>query len=280
MLLDGHELDGVVAQALDAREDCLAEDVVGVDVGLTRGGHANMRLVDAQRPRGNGELVLELVLFGWVPEDRVVVRVRRRALGRLHRVVRPRWDTCRLLAGGGRHGDLVPGVVGDDALAVHVRDVHRPDAKLILLVGVLSAVPSVEVSEQRHVRRARRPLSADDAWHGRVLGAEHTEPLVAEGEVLEGPLHVDDALLQLLVLAVPVLEASLAAVETLVPLDHLAPVLGLPVLVRDLVPGHVLGHCEVLAALLGADSDGLVLGRLVPSVHDCAVAVTAPKIEV
>lgn len=50
MLLQGHDLDGVVAQLADARQHGHAEVQVAVHTRLLT-GHANVALVDTQRPR-------------------------------------------------------------------------------------------------------------------------------------------------------------------------------------------------------------------------------------
>jgi hypothetical protein len=47
VLLDGHDLDGVIAELADAREHVLFELEVRVDLRLC-GGHAHVALVDAQ----------------------------------------------------------------------------------------------------------------------------------------------------------------------------------------------------------------------------------------
>mmetsp|Transcript_53980 Transcript_53980/g.110172 ORF Transcript_53980/g.110172 Transcript_53980/m.110172 type:complete len:679 (+) Transcript_53980:411-2447(+) len=270
VLLDRHELDGVVPEALDAREDVLAEVVVRVHVGVTviaRSGHADVGLVDAKGAGGDGELVLELELLRGVPKHRVVPRMRRRPLGSLDGVVGPCGDARSLLAGGGCHGDLVASVVADDGAVGAVGDEHCPHAVVVLLVGVLPTVPVVEVTEEAQPLRPGSPLAANDARVGGVVVVEDSELLVALSEVLERALHFDDARLELLVAPIAILEAPLAALKGRVPLDHLASVLSLPVLVWDLVPRHVLRGGQLLAGFLCADADRLVLPVLVVRVH-------------
>mmetsp|Transcript_9850 Transcript_9850/g.28315 ORF Transcript_9850/g.28315 Transcript_9850/m.28315 type:complete len:275 (+) Transcript_9850:1425-2249(+) len=247
MLLDGHELDRVVAQASDAGEHPLAEEVVGVDVGLALRRHANVRLVDAKRLRGGRELVLELVLHGGVPEDAVVGGVGRGALGGLHRVAGPRRDARRLLAGRGGHGDLVARAVGDDGGAVGVvRNEKVPGSVLVPRVGVLSTVPVVEVAKQRHPLGIGSPLGGDDAGLLRVRAPAHAKLSVSTREVLERAFSVDDGTLESLVAAITVLQGALEALQRTVPAHHLAAVLLLPVIIRLLVPRHHLGRGELL----------------------------------
>ena len=50
MLLDCHDLDGVVAELADAGQHLVLEFKVGVDLGLVA-AHAHVALVDAQAPR-------------------------------------------------------------------------------------------------------------------------------------------------------------------------------------------------------------------------------------
>ena len=50
VLLQGHDLDGIVAQLADARQHGHAEVQVAVHARLLT-GHANVTLVDAQHPR-------------------------------------------------------------------------------------------------------------------------------------------------------------------------------------------------------------------------------------
>mmetsp|Transcript_39718 Transcript_39718/g.77744 ORF Transcript_39718/g.77744 Transcript_39718/m.77744 type:complete len:451 (-) Transcript_39718:756-2108(-) len=114
VLLDSHKLDGVVPEAMDAGEDKLAEQIVGVDAGLTLGRHADVGLVDTQALGLLGKRALEDKLLGGVPEDSVVPRVRGSPLGRLNRVGDPGRDAGGLLPGRRGDGDLVASLVGDN----------------------------------------------------------------------------------------------------------------------------------------------------------------------
>ena len=68
MLLDGHELDGVVAGLVDAGEDVVGEFSVGMGAGLLA-GHAGVGLVDERRfDDGWIEVVFPNVRFRRAPD--------------------------------------------------------------------------------------------------------------------------------------------------------------------------------------------------------------------
>mmetsp|Transcript_40311 Transcript_40311/g.126894 ORF Transcript_40311/g.126894 Transcript_40311/m.126894 type:complete len:704 (-) Transcript_40311:165-2276(-) len=250
VLLDSHELNGVVAQALDTWKNTLTEQIVRVDVGLSLRRHSNVCLVNPQRLGSCWELVLELVLRGGIPEHRIVRRVSGSSLGRLHAVVGPSWDPGGLLASSGGDGDLVSRAVGDERGSIRLLgDVEVPDTVLIPLVRILSSIPPVEISHQCQVLGARCPFSSDDAWAVRVFAAMNAIRMKTFREFLQRTESVDDMLLPLLVPPVPVLQGALAALKVGVPLDNLAAILRLPVVVGDLVPWHVLRLLQDLAAL-------------------------------
>lgn len=75
MLHYGHELDGVVSQGMDSREDVSGELLVSTDAPL-RGGYADVSLVDPDARWLWGRLVLEDVgrLGRGVPESCLVDR--------------------------------------------------------------------------------------------------------------------------------------------------------------------------------------------------------------
>ncbi|KAG5296014.1 hypothetical protein I7I50_08969 [Histoplasma capsulatum G186AR] len=104
MFHDSHELDGIVSQAVDAREHVLCKLLIGSHAGLG-GGDADVGLVDAQAGRFRRVRVFEgvAVLRGWVPEYGVEFR-------RDGKVLRdpfdPGWEAVELLAGWGSHGYL------------------------------------------------------------------------------------------------------------------------------------------------------------------------------
>ena len=73
VLHDGHELNGVVSQVLDAGKHVLCELFISSHLAL-RGGNADVGLVDPKALGLRGPLVLECVSFGLgrVPEPRLV----------------------------------------------------------------------------------------------------------------------------------------------------------------------------------------------------------------
>lgn len=71
VLLDGHELDGIVSELLDAREDIGGKLLKLTHAGLGR-ADADMGFVQADRLGLWWSRILELVLLWWVPEDGIV----------------------------------------------------------------------------------------------------------------------------------------------------------------------------------------------------------------
>ena len=161
--LDSHKLDGVVAKPVDPGEDPLAEEIIGVHIGLALRRHTNVRLVDAERFGGGRQGGPELKLLGGVPHDRVVARVSGGALGCLDTVGRPSGHAGALLPVAGGDCDLVARIVlnrGGSVLLVGDEEV--PDAVVVLPVGVLATVPAVEISKESHPLGSGSPLGADE----------------------------------------------------------------------------------------------------------------------
>ena len=206
MFHNGHELDNVVAQILNAGQDVSRELLVRPHASLG-GRYANVRLVYAHIIGLGRSRVLELVLLGLgrVPEARLVnggdVEVLRDALD-------PGWDTLNALPMGknqrdlrmtsvcgqrpsGRAAHLELRVVGDGADAVLRGNCNLPDAIVVLLHGVTDAVPVVyskvssrergyaraltELPDEVRLRRVGRPLAVH---HVPVL--PHIEPKLVE----------------------------------------------------------------------------------------------------
>mmetsp|Transcript_8241 Transcript_8241/g.15658 ORF Transcript_8241/g.15658 Transcript_8241/m.15658 type:complete len:572 (-) Transcript_8241:563-2278(-) len=164
VLLDGHELDGVVAHLRCARHHVARKLEVRGHLGL-RAGHAHVRLVDAQRLGLLGARVDGLVhlLLGRVVVDAVVGNL----TGRLHRHLDPRRDAVNLLAPLGAHVDLDARAVRDGRRAIlQVGQVDLEDAKLVLGHAVGAHVPVVEVPDEGRLRGPGRPLAVGDALHG------------------------------------------------------------------------------------------------------------------
>lgn len=104
MLHDGHELDGVVTQAVDAREHVRGELFVSSHAGLGR-GDADVGFVDAEAGGFGRVGVFEGVAFlrGWVPEYGVEFRGEGEVL---RNVLDPGWEAVDVFAGLGGHGYL------------------------------------------------------------------------------------------------------------------------------------------------------------------------------
>mmetsp|Transcript_10693 Transcript_10693/g.29307 ORF Transcript_10693/g.29307 Transcript_10693/m.29307 type:complete len:435 (+) Transcript_10693:1707-3011(+) len=183
MLLDGHDLDSVVARLADARQHVTPEFQVAVDLGLCT-AHAHVALVDAQ---GTG--------LGWarVLEGVAVVRadLSRPALALGGLVIHTiEGNGTRVLGGPlDPSGDLVMplavsclqpaldlALVGDGAGAIgQVRNEQLPSAKRVLHCPVLIAgCPVVELSNQGKSLCTRRPLAVPDTRLAFVSSHTHT----------------------------------------------------------------------------------------------------------
>mmetsp|Transcript_12211 Transcript_12211/g.30651 ORF Transcript_12211/g.30651 Transcript_12211/m.30651 type:complete len:234 (-) Transcript_12211:345-1046(-) len=226
---------------MDPRKNTLTEEIIGVHVGLALGRHADVSLIDTKRLGLVRKRTLELKLLGGVPHDSVVARVGGGALGSLDGVGHPSRDTGGLLASRSGDGNLVARIMGNHRGTVGVvGDKEVPNAKVVLGVRVVAAVPAIEVSKQGKILGVGSPLSGNDARLVGVRAAAHAKLLIALGKVLKGSFGLADVPLELLVLGVAVLEASLPRLERRVPLHYTAAILLLPLGVRLLIPILVL----------------------------------------
>ena len=171
MLHDGHELDGVVPCLLHAVEDAVGKFAVGAD-GFVLLRHAHVGFVDEQGAQ------LALAVAAVRPAEGAIrspdLAVELVGLGVAHHAAYVGGDAVELLAVF-RHLHL-------DALAVHQRvlavEFDLPVAVFQTGHGVAFAVPVVEIADEVHLVRARRPL----AVHPTVLRAGDAVVEVAVGE--------------------------------------------------------------------------------------------------
>mmetsp|Transcript_100425 Transcript_100425/g.281407 ORF Transcript_100425/g.281407 Transcript_100425/m.281407 type:complete len:291 (+) Transcript_100425:1776-2648(+) len=193
VLRDGHELDAIVAHALDPGQDVAREVGVGRHLRLA-GRHADVSLVDLEVIRLQGALVLEDVavrLRGLpmhaVEEVRGVV---------LPRQPGPRGHALDPLTVVRLDPDLHLATVRDHRRAIGlVRQSHAPAAETLRGEG-RAVLPIVELADEEDLLGVGQPLPV------RQVGAVpvEAEHLVALRELLH-------AALLLLQLSLPVLEA-------------------------------------------------------------------------
>ena len=156
VLHDRHQLHGVVAVALDAREHVAHELEVGAHA-LLLGRHAHMRLVDERR-----HVLLRAELL--VRPRKGLARIpdgRAEAVGRL--VLRDVGCIERdAVLGAARAGDAYLHL-GEVAQRAHAGDVNFPVAVAQAGHRMALAVPVVEIADQMHGRGAGRPLAVNPA---------------------------------------------------------------------------------------------------------------------
>ena len=185
MLGDGHELDGVVAVRLDARQDVLGEFLVGTyPFGLLR--HAHVRLVNQQRlavqlRRG----VLIYIRCGRIPELAVIVLgafVLNHALD-IH-------GNALMLPDLRLHHDLQLAAMREPMGKLAVGQEDFPDAVADVLQRAFVAVPAVELTHQREVMRSGRPFAIPPAVA--TLVVVEAQELVRRGESPEATVTIDN----------------------------------------------------------------------------------------
>mmetsp|Transcript_7024 Transcript_7024/g.24183 ORF Transcript_7024/g.24183 Transcript_7024/m.24183 type:complete len:388 (+) Transcript_7024:1529-2692(+) len=214
MLLDGHDLDGVVAEVPDPRQHVILELEVRVHLWLlTR--HADVALVDPQVAWLLRPVVLELVLLVGLVHPRlarslglVIAPVELHLVPGLRGPLDPRRDALAPLARLGLEAALHPGPVLDRALALlGVREEELPDPKRVLKCPVLRLwIPVVEVAHEGERLGARRPLPVPDALLSLVLPSVETKLLVPLGERVQAPLVLVDGVPKTPVPPVPLLD--------------------------------------------------------------------------
>ena len=222
VLLDRHELHGVVPQRCNPRNHFVRELDVRVDFGLDR-GHTDVRFIDAHLVRRLGPRVLELVNL---LRGRVVVNaVEGNLVGRLHGHLNPRGDLVNwvlafqlkvdLDACAVRNGHRAVGVVGHE---------HLEHAEVVLghPHAVRARGPPVEVAEQTRGFRTWRPLSVRNTR--RIPSEAHD--FVASGEFFQAALVLVNRVADAAVLFPPVRQVVSVLVQGSVEHTDTHPVRG------------------------------------------------------
>ena len=170
MLHDRHQLNGVVAQVLDTRQNRIGELAVGGDA-IVLAGHPHVRFVDERR----------LVVF------KVPVRpgIRRLLVPYLtapalrHPVLR---DPPRIQRDVLRQHTVVFHDGDDPASLVKrlARQKELPVPAAFAGKGMGGLVPAVEIARKIYVVRARRPFAVDETARNLV----EPVPLMRVGEIL------------------------------------------------------------------------------------------------
>mmetsp|Transcript_34329 Transcript_34329/g.87789 ORF Transcript_34329/g.87789 Transcript_34329/m.87789 type:complete len:515 (+) Transcript_34329:637-2181(+) len=256
VLLDGHNLDGVVAIVADARQHILLEVGIRVDDGLLV-GHTDVALVDAQRARALRARVLEHILLVLLQHARcrllqglVVHAVELDLIPLLSGKLDPGGNPLEPLAPVGLHLHLHLGAVLNSGLPIDVRQEEGEDAKVIALAPVvLLGIPVVELTHKAQRLAGGRPLAVPDAGHAFLLTAVDAEELVPAllGEAVHAALVVVDGLADVLVHAPAVLEVLRMAPQAVVPLEALGAIV-----VGDGAHGRQLGLVQDAAGAGGA----------------------------
>mmetsp|Transcript_386 Transcript_386/g.1477 ORF Transcript_386/g.1477 Transcript_386/m.1477 type:complete len:637 (-) Transcript_386:241-2151(-) len=209
VLLNSHQLYGVVTEVFDARQDIVGELDVRVDLRLG-GRHPDVRFVNAKLFGGIRSLVLELVLLFF--RGIVIDAVERNFALRLHRVLDPSRDAVDGFAVGNLKMNLHARAVRDGRRTVRVvRKEHFEHAVIVLghPLAILAEIPTVEVAAKARGRRVRRPLSVSDA----LRGARETHLFIASAELFDATFVIFDRLAQVLELFETMTEVSLVVLQ-------------------------------------------------------------------
>ena len=179
VLHDGHELDDVVSEVLDAWKYILCELLVRRDLGI-RAGDTDVCLVDPGALGLWRPLVLPLVLCWRVPEAGIVYRAH-------VQVLCDSLDPCGNPLGSGmvvwhNHADLDLAVMLNGGLSVNRRESDLEHTICVLFHLMAVAVPIVEVADQVCAQSAGGPLAVCDC----VVGCDgEAEALVAARELFQ-----------------------------------------------------------------------------------------------
>mmetsp|Transcript_6310 Transcript_6310/g.10708 ORF Transcript_6310/g.10708 Transcript_6310/m.10708 type:complete len:559 (+) Transcript_6310:975-2651(+) len=218
VLLDGHQLDHVVAVLLAAGQVVVGEVAVGAHAPELL-SHAHVALVNAQAllRLGHGAGVGPHILLRRVPVD-AVVEV---GVGVLAVEARPRRVPVHAAAVGRLDVDLVLSVVRDARGAVGLcTEEDAPDPEVVFLAPKLLSVPAVEVSEDGEALGVGGPLAVLDVAVGAQVEAELE---VAPGDGSDAPLGVLEGLQPLSELADAQLDVVLVVLQVGVVHDHGQP---------------------------------------------------------
>mmetsp|Transcript_2946 Transcript_2946/g.7968 ORF Transcript_2946/g.7968 Transcript_2946/m.7968 type:complete len:464 (-) Transcript_2946:316-1707(-) len=214
MLLDGHDLDGVVTQVPDPWQHVVLELKIGIDLRLLA-GHAHVALVDPQVARLLGPVVLELVLLVLLEDARLalsfrlpVTPVELHLVPSLGRPLDPSGDPLAPLSALRLQPALHPRPVLNRALSlVVVGKEELPHAKRVFERPVLRfRVPIIEVPDEGQSLCGRSPLPVPDPLLALVLSSVEPEVLVTLGEGFEAALVLVDGVPHAAVPPVPLLD--------------------------------------------------------------------------
>ncbi len=173
VLHDGHELDGVVAEAGDAGEDVVGEFIEGADFAFFL-GHADVGFVDAETAVLFGGWVFELVGFGGVP----ILRDEAFGIGVLDDAA----DVGGYAVHGAGFGDDVDfkfAAVDEFVAEFFVGEEEAPDAELIADQGMAHAIPVVEIADEAELEGVGGPFAIPDAFEAPEFAAVEAKEMVA-----------------------------------------------------------------------------------------------------
>mmetsp|Transcript_3077 Transcript_3077/g.5032 ORF Transcript_3077/g.5032 Transcript_3077/m.5032 type:complete len:310 (-) Transcript_3077:775-1704(-) len=185
MLLNGHDLDGIIAEVADAREHVTLELGVAVDLGLTT-GHSDVAFVDTERAGLVRSAILEHV---------TLVRVKLSRLALLRRLIidtivlhlvpllsgpfDPGGDAVDPLTRGSLETAFHFAAVWDSGLAVLIRKEKLPHTELILKRPMaVTGSPFIKFTDQGKGLCGRSPFAVPYTLNPIVLAAVETIDLI------------------------------------------------------------------------------------------------------
>ena len=203
MLLDGHELNGVVTGAGNPGQDALGEFPESSHAWLLQ-AHSDMGFVDSgafSRQAEHGPGILERV-----GRARIPVLPGEIPIGLLYGAPDIGGDSVH--PGCRRHDMyLEAAAVPNGWNASLVRQEEAPHSILIAIHGVASPVPAVEIADKEKRLRARRPFPIPDAGLSVALASIQPEKVISLADGPQEPSDFINASQCLEIARVPGLEA-------------------------------------------------------------------------
>mmetsp|Transcript_20553 Transcript_20553/g.57019 ORF Transcript_20553/g.57019 Transcript_20553/m.57019 type:complete len:257 (+) Transcript_20553:1897-2667(+) len=234
MLLNGHDLNGIVPKLADPRQDVVLEISVTVHHWF-HVGHSHMALIDPERTGLLRSWILEDILLSLLENARccflsglIINTIEWDFIGCLNCKLDPGRNPLDPLAPVCLHSALNPSVLGNLWLAVHIGEKEGEDTKVIADSPVfVLGLPVVEVTHQTACLAGRCPLSVPDASLALALSTVQTKELVTPlfGEAVHASLMLINRSTELFVTIESILEVVRLGPKRLIPFEAFSPIM-------------------------------------------------------
>src|SRR6185437_10111430 len=186
MLLDRHELNGVVSQLRDARQNVFRKLTESPNPRLLL-SHADVRFVNAQSARHFWNFILKLVRLGRIPINAGIV------IGSwiLHHPPDVSRYAIRPRAVFADDMYLHPAAMNEATIFVG-RQEKTPDAKGVAHHRAGPAIPKIEIANDAQLQRPRRPFAIPDTRRAQIIPAIESKIMMPLADLPEQPARSFD----------------------------------------------------------------------------------------